>query len=369
MDKDYINKPRFLRRLIITSKNFLGVIAKMKRKIFVAVALILCGLVSLYAREPERVSRESFAMNTLIRMSVYADDEKILDEAFDMLSRLDKELSMYDPSSDISMVNSRSGVEGVEVSSEVIAAVRDSRRIYDITGGVFNPLIGPVTRLWKINQADNTIPPPESLDAAVKLSDISNLVIDDGKIFLKSRGCVLDLGGMAKGFASDKLADMFKARGVGAALIDLGGNVYVVGRKPEDSSDWNIGVRDPSSPYGVPALVLSVHDTSVITSGGYERFKTVNGKRYSHFFDAKTGESVQNDLLSVTIVSPDGSLADGLATAFMASGYEKAVSMMKNIPDLAGVILIRQTADGLEVSASENLRSAISRSSYKTTFF
>ncbi|MBQ7197276.1 MAG: FAD:protein FMN transferase, partial [Synergistaceae bacterium] len=332
----------------------------MKKKIFVVAILICCGLLSFALREPEKISRDGFSMNTLIRMTVYANDEKPLDEAYALLNKLDKELSMYNPSSDISKINSAAGVEKVRVPDEVVDVVKESLRVYKLTDGVFNPLIGPVTRLWKINQADGVAPTKTSLDAAIKLSDIKNLEIEDEKIFLKSPGCVLDLGGIAKGFASDKIAALFKNLGVKSALIDLGGNVYVVGKKLEDDSDWNIGVRDPSAPYNSPALVLSVHDTSVITSGGYERFKIIDGKKYSHFFDVKTGESITNDLLSVTLVTPDGSLADGLATAFMASGYEKSLKIMKNIPEDTGVILIRYVEGGLKISATENLREAIS---------
>lgn len=341
----------------------------MRKKIFFALILILCGLVSLSLRghAGERYTREGFSMNTVIRMSVYAKDEKILDDAFNLLSRLDKELSMYNLSSDISKINSMAGAEAVKVPSEVVDVVKNSLRVYELTGGVFNPLIGPVTRLWKINQGGSFIPSPASLDAAVNLSGIKNLEIDGEKIFLKKSGCVLDLGGIAKGYASDKIADLLNKNKISSALIDLGGNIYVIGKKPDDSN-WNIGVRDPSSPYGEPAMVLSVHDTSVITSGGYERFKTVNGKKYTHFFDAKTGKSVTNDLLSVTVVTSDGSLADGLATAFMASGYEKSIAMLKNIPDELGVIFIRYNEGDPEISASENLRGVISHAKYKMKF-
>ena len=338
----------------------------MKRKIFAALILICCGLLSLAMREPEKFSRAGFLMNTLINMSVYTDDNKILDNAYGLLNKLDKELSMYDLSSDISKINFNAGVESVKVPDEVIEVVKDSLRLYDLTGGVFNPLIGAVTKLWKINKADGIIPSQESLDAAIKLSEIKNLEINhnNNEIFLKTKGCVLDLGGIAKGFASTKIAELLKKRGVKSALIDLGGNVYVVGKKLEDNSNWNIGVRDPSSPYNSPALVLSIHDTSIITSGGYERFKTINGKKYTHFFDAKTGKSITNDLLSVTVITPDGSLADGLATAFMASGYEKSLKILKNIPDKIGVIFIKYDSSEIEIIATENLSEKISREKY-----
>ena len=289
----------------------------MKRKIFAALILIFCGLLSLALRTPEKISRQGFAMNTLINMTVYSDNNKILDSAYELLNKLDKELSMYDLSSDISKINSNAGVKSVKVPGEVLEVVKNSLQLYELSGGVFNPLIGPVTKLWKINQADGLVPTQESLDAAVKLSEIKNLEInfEDNEIFLKTQGCILDLGGIAKGFASEKIAELFKNSGVKSALIDLGGNIYVTGKKLEDNSEWNIGVRDPSAPYNSPALVLSVHDTSVITSGGYERFKIIDGKKYTHFFDSKTGKAITNDLLSATVITPDGSLADEIGRA------------------------------------------------------
>ena len=344
----------------------------MKRKIFIATLLILAGLLSLWLRPVESFTREGFSMNTLIRMTAYARDEKILDEAYSLLNKLDKELSLYDPSSDISRINFLAGSKKFFAAPpEVIEVISKSLELYEITNGIFNPLIGPVTKLWKINKADNKIPSPESLDAAIKLSNIKNLELDSktNQLYLKLQGCEVDLGGIAKGYASEKIAELFKSRGVESGLIDLGGNIYVTGRKP-DGSDWKIGVRDPSSPWGAPALVLSVHDTSVITSGGYERFKVVNGEKYTHFFDSKTGKPVKNNLLSATLVTPDGSLGDGLATAFMVGGYEKSLSIIKNLPASVGAILILQNEESkLEIFASENLRGVIVRSNYPVKFF
>lgn len=360
----------------------------MKKKIFTTMILVFCALGigtrlwSLAFRKPEKISRQGFSMNTLINMTVYADDEKILDEAYGLLDRLDKELSMYDPSSDISKINFNAGVSswrsasGVKVPDEVIEAVEDSLRLYELTGGVFNPLIGPVTKLWKINKADNKIPTRAELDEAIKLTDIENLEIRPGEIFLKTKGCVLDLGGIAKGFASGKIISMLKDSGVKSALIDLGGNVHVLGKKLEDDSDWKIGVRDPLSPHGVPAIVLDVHDAAVITSGGYERYKKVSGEVYGHFFDA-SGNSVRNDLLSVTVVTTDGSLGDGLATAFMVSGYEKSLKILGELgvrpghgwrSEELGVIFIRLVGGEVEIDVTGNLRAVVSRGRYNVKF-
>ena len=340
----------------------------MKRKYLVTALLIFAGIFSWAIAPVHEVSRDSFAMNTLIRMTFSTKDEAVLDDAYALLHELDASLSMYNPSSDISRITRLAGEERVNVPPSVVEVVRDSRRLYDLTDGVFNPLIGAVTRLWKINRADGKIPSREELDAVIGLSNIENLDVSDDSVFLKQKGCVLDLGGIAKGYASKKIADLAKSRGVTSGLIDLGGNIYVVGKKP-DGDTWKIGVRNPLKPQGAPELALSVEDCAVITSGGYERFKVVDGKRYTHFFDPKTGEAVMSDLLSVTIVTPDGSLGDGLATAFMIAGFGKSVSMLGKMQDAPGVVFIREKDGEPEILASMNLKDKIFRCVHTVKFF
>ncbi|MBQ3346012.1 MAG: FAD:protein FMN transferase [Synergistaceae bacterium] len=331
----------------------------MKRKIITAMLLVCAGLLSLALREPEEFTRSTMSMNTIIRMTVY-DNEKVLDEAFGLLDDLDRKLSMYNPSSDISRINANSGHD---VDAHTLNVVKDALRLHEITGGVFNPLIGAVTRLWKINQADGKMPSPESLDNAVKLADIKNLSVSGDKVYLREKGCVLDLGGIAKGYASTAISKLMKDRGVKSAIIDLGGNVHTVGSKP-DGSAWRIGVRNPLKPMGTPALIADIRDCAVITSGNYERFKTIDGKKYSHFFNPVTGESVNSELLSVTVISPDGSLADGLATAFMITGVDKALEILGNMAEPPGVIFITQEG----IIATENLRPVITKSLIPVTF-
>ena len=329
----------------------------MKRKIFIALILIFAGLMSFYLREPEEFTRNSQAMNTIIRMTIYGHDDSPLDDAFTLLNEIDRRLSMYNPSSDISIINRNAGLQEVAPSPYALEAVSDAMKLHEITKGVFNPLIGPVTKLWKINSAGGTIPSKESLDKAVSLSDIRNIVTSSDKIFLREKGCVIDLGGIAKGYASGKIARLFKDKGIKSALIDLGGNVQAVGEKI-DGSAWRIGIRNPLQPAGSPALVVDVKDCAVITSGNYERYKTINGKKYSHFFNPLTGESVNSELLSVTVISDNGSLADGLATAFMITGVEKALEILRAMGNPPGVIFINQEG----IIATSNLRGIITKS-------
>lgn len=335
----------------------------MKRKLFTALILVLAGLLSLYLKHPEEFTKNGMAMNTLIRMTVYSHDDDVLDEAFGLLEALDKKLSMYNPSSDISIINSNSGIKAISVDIDTVSSVKDALRLYDVTGGVFNPLIGAVTKLWKINRSEGSLPSQESLDHAVKLADIHNLLLSDSTVYLRNKGCVLDLGGIAKGYSSTKIAALLKSKGISSAIIDLGGNVHAVGSKP-DGSEWLIGIRNPLKPFGEPAVVVGVKDCAVITSGNYERYKNIDGKKYSHFFDPLTGKSVMSNLLSVTVISSDGSLADGLATAFMITGVDKALEILGKTDNPPAVVFITQE----NIIATANAKPLIVRALTPVTF-
>ena len=335
----------------------------MKRKYIIAALFILAGILSYYLRHEETFSRSDMAMNTLIRISIKAHDDSVLDNAYNLLHDLDASLSMYNPSSDISRINSNAGIAPAPVPVHVCNVIQKAVSLHDITQGTFNPLIGAVTRIWKINQQDGIIPSQESIDEAVKLTDINNLVMNDKSVFLKLKGCIIDLGGIAKGYAGDMIAKVFRDKGIKSALIDLGGNICVVGSNFQGEL-WKVGIRDPFAPNTKPALVVHVHDTNVITSGNYERFKIVDGKTYSHFFDPKTGESVMNDLLSVTLIDSDGTLADGLATAFMAMGFEKAHALARTLG--VNAVLIRNDRT---IHASKTLRDIVSGNKFQIEFF
>jgi len=335
----------------------------LKRKFLFAAVLVLAGLLSFFLRPNYTFSRQGMAMNTFIRMSIKAHNDYSLNDAFTLLNSLDFSLSMYNPSSDISRINSLAGIHPVHVPDYALNVIRKAAEIHDLTQGTFNPLIGSLTKLWKINRNDGFIPSQESIDIAVNFTDINNLVILDNSVYLKHKECVLDLGGIAKGFAGDLIAQLFRSNGITSALIDLGGNICVIG-KNFDGYNWKIGIRDPFEPLSNPALVILTHDNNIITSGNYERFKLADGKKFSHFFDPKTGNSIMNDLLSVTVIHHNGALADGLATAFMAMGFNKA----RDFAQLLNVntILIRNDKS---IHASQNLKNSVSANKFHIEFF
>ena len=334
------------------------------------------------------VSRDGFSMNTVIRISVTGREEaaqSALDESFALLDHLNDELSLYQEESTLSKINAHAGGEGLSVPSDVFTAMAKAQTACQLTDGVFNPLIGPITKLWKINQNPGepdaySLPEQASLDAALTLTNPDGLELvpapekdKGGNVRLARRGAALDLGGIAKGYASTLIVNLLRTRGIASALINLGGNVHVLGTK--GGAPWNIGIRNPINETTDPiALVLAVGDPerqgiAVVTSGGYERYRIVNGVRYSHFFDPRTGMPVNSDLLSATLVTPDGSMADALATAFMIMGSERAMTFLTAHPELGAVLIRRDASVSLEILATENLRSMIRRAVAEVRYF
>ena len=341
----------------------------------IAIVLVLILALAVRGRGERTLSREGLSMNTVIRISVSGRDEPALaaalDEAFALITRLNDELSIYREGSSLWRVNAQAGGDPVPVPPDVRAVVGDAARFCRLTEGAFNPLVGPITKLWRINQTAGgtyALPAQASLDEALPLTSIDGLELHSGAVRLRRRGAMLDLGGVAKGYASSAVAERLRARGVTSALIDLGGNVQVVGTNR--GAPWNIGIRDPSAPRGLPITVLAVSDTAVITSGVYERYRIVDGVRYSHLFDPRTGMPVRNDLLSATVVSPEGALADALATALMVMGSEWAARFLAARPELGvQAVLVREAPSGVEVLATEGLRGAVRNSRVGVRFF
>ena len=299
------------------------------------------------------VSRSSLSMNIQIKLTVAGQGEKklneTLDKAFLILDNINEDMSMYNKNSSLSKINDSAGLSPVSVSLDLYYVIKRAEESSVLSDYSFNPLVGPLTRLWKINQQSKdefTLPSQASLDEIIPLAKMENLVLTEpDTVYLKQKGCTIDLGGIVKGYAAERIADCFAAEQVKSALVDLGGCIYVLGTQP-DGQSWNIGIRDPLNTQASPVAVIAAIDTSVITSGSYERFKMIDGKRYSHLFDPSTGYPIDNGMLSATVVTPDGSLADALATAFMVMGVDKALDILKGLPDVGAVMIYNTKAKG-----------------------
>lgn len=281
-------------------------------------------------------SRTGFALDTVVSVTVYeanTDKEKLLDDCFTELERLEGLLSATIADSDISRINGAGG-KPVVVAEETAELLSLSQWYGRLSDGAFDITMRPVTALWDFSS--ETVPDAAVLSEAVSLVDYRCLAVEGTTVTLPTGA--LEPGGIAKGYIADRLCDLLRAGGATSALIDLGGNIVVLGQKGK--SDWRVGIKDPANTAELCAVV-SGSDLSVVTSGIYERGFTKDGVRYHHLLSPETGEPVQNELASVTIVSKSSVQADALSTACFVMGEEKGMALAASL-DGVEVLFVRR---------------------------
>ena len=279
------------------------------------------------ASDEEPYSRDIFAMDTYMTVSAYGDTgEKAVDAAVKEINRLDALLSTGKASSEVSELNANAGGK---LSADTNALMDAALDLYESTDHVFDITIYPVMKLWGFTDQNYKVPSEGDLKAALTLVDASTLDYNKSKktVAFTVDGTQIDFGGIAKGYTSATVAQLYKDYGVTSGLVNLGGNVQTVGFKP-DGSEWRIGIQDPEDENNMLGVVQT-HDQAVITSGGYERNFEEDGVVYHHIIDPSTGYPADSGLISVTIVSEDGTLADGLSTSLFIMGKDKAIEYWK----------------------------------------
>lgn len=305
----------------------------MKKTIIYAVLLLL--LTSCASASSKSVSGTKYLLGTVCTIRLFGtDDKKLLDSAFSEIERIESLISVNISSSEVYEINKNAGITGVLVSDETYSLIR---RAYDYTvmsDGVFNLAIGPVVELWGIGTPDVRLPSDDEINQALVLCDYELIEFDDDKnmVFLVTRGMALDLGAIAKGYIADKTAELLKEKGVKNAIINLGGNVLVIGSRT-DGTKWRIGIQDPFTERNDYFAVYEAADETIVSSGVYERFFVRNGIRYHHIFDTSTGYPVMTDLQSVSIIGPGSETADVLSTIIFALGSDKGIQFIANFPD------------------------------------
>ncbi|MBQ6540587.1 MAG: FAD:protein FMN transferase [Oscillospiraceae bacterium] len=300
----------------------------MKKRILLLlmVLLILTGCARYGLKRT--ANRDIFAMDTVMNLTCTGENtEEALDAAEVEIRRLDKLLSTGRQDSEITILNhTGSGV----LSSDSMAMVQKALEIYETTDGAFDITVYPLMELWDFTDGEFKVPAPDELAEALELtgSDKVDYSPKTGRIVL-SDGQGIDLGGIAKGYASDRLKEIFREYGVENGTISLGGNVQFYGKKA-DGTPWRCAIKNPFRPNENNYLgIVETDDRAVVTSGAYERYFTEDGKKYHHILDPKTGYSADNGLVSVTIVSKSGILADALSTACYVMGLDRSVDFWR----------------------------------------
>jgi thiamine biosynthesis lipoprotein len=313
--------------------------ASFKGKIvFVLSALLIAALLAVGFRgaltpgsgpdEAEQsVSGVSFAMDTVVSIRILTSDERtgraLLKEAFDEVERIEKLMNAEDSASEIYALNAASG-KWVEVSPEVLHLLRRSKEYGDLTGGAFDVTIKPLVDFWMQEvKRRGTMPSGDETSAFRKTVSYERILIDEpnGRAMLEWEGMALTLGGIAKGYAIDRVCDMLKERGVESALVEIGGEMHGFGPRI-----WRIGVADPRSE-GRSLGVIPLRNASVATSGDYRRYHLLGNERIHHILDPRTARPASG-LMSVTVVTDDSLSADALSTGVFVLGAEQGLELL-----------------------------------------
>ena len=305
----------------------------------IGLALALCLLTACASKRSgtdEARTRTVMAMDTVMNLTLYGGGDGALDALEDEIERLDASLARGTEGSAVYRLNALGAVNDAAVAY----LLQESARIAAATDGAFDPTVAPVLELWGFGSgaSEHRVPTEEELSAALAEVGIGNVHIEGAQAALET-GAV-DLGGIAKGWCAERLSELCAANGAESAVLDLGGDVALVGEKPGGAL-WRVAIRDPEGGY---LGILEAADCCIMTSGVYERWFEENGVRYHHIIDPATGRPADSGLVSATVICTDGVWADALATALCVLGEERAAALQKDCPVPFECILV--TADG-----------------------
>lgn len=292
---------------------------------------------------------EFFAMDTVMTINAYgSNSESAVKAAQNEINRLDKLLSVQNENSEIFKLNQS---KEMTVSEDTLTLITRSKEIYKITDGAFDITCEPLTREWGFYSGlENKLPSQKAIENALEGVGAEHINIENHTVKL-DENTSLDLGGIAKGYASQKAAEILKENGVTSALMSLGGNVRAVGSKP-DGDFWSVAITNPDE-NSKSIGTLKISDKAVVTSGGYQRYFEENGQIYHHIIDTKTGYPADIGLKSVTVVSDDDTLADALSTSLFVMGLEKSGEFYIENSSLFGAVFI---TDSNEIYVTDNLK-------------
>jgi len=311
-------------------------------------------LVLLYVdaatRAPVKVdSGYRVIMGTFSRVVVVARSEKAgracIAAAFKVQRRIESLMSYHRPDSELNRVNRHAAERPVPVNPLTFEVLQQAVYFSELSGGAFDVTVGPLVDLWRAAGDANEPPSEAALTEARLRVGYEKLILEPKEMTVQfaTEGMRIDLGGIAKGFAIDKSVEAVRKGGALGGMVDIGGDIRCFGRPPEGQEHWRIGLQDPTEATedlitGEPLLILQLSDAAVTTSGDYRRYTTVAGRKQSHIMDAQTGRGA-NQLVSVTIIAPNATTADALATAVSVLGPQKGLALIETLPAVETILL------------------------------
>lgn len=349
--------------------------AKSGTGVFCAMSLaaVLSGCDDRKASPPSAFRETRMQMGTFVRITVYAASrdgaKSAADAAFARIDEVSALMSSYVPDSELSGINRAAG-KPVRVSPKTLSVIEEAITVGGLTNGALDITIGPLRRLWKAAGKSNILPTPAEIAEARRHVGYKKILTDPvaNTVRLSDPSMEINLGGIAKGFAVDEAIVALRERGIRSALVDAGGDLYALGTRG-DGKLWRVGVQNPRRPRDSSDFpsILAVQDVAVATSGNYQQFVTIEGRRYSHIIDPSTGRPVAK-VPSATVIAPTCTRADALATATSVLDVSESLRIVDADPNVEAMLI---TTDGGRFSfhrsagfSKYEIDESVSRTSY-----
>jgi thiamine biosynthesis lipoprotein len=298
------------------------------------------------SNKQKSISKTDLVLGTVVTINIYDHgSEKVVNKVFDKLKEIESKMTINGENSEVIGINDNAGKDFVKVSDETFYVIQKGKYFSELSKGRFDISIGTIVKLWNIGTEDARVPSQEEINTKKQLVNYHDVILNEEEqsVMLKQKGMILDLGGIAKGYAADAVAEILKENKVKHAIVNLGGNVFAYGNKL-DGTPWKIGIQNPFSPRedrGKYIGVVNAANQTVVTSGVYERFLEKDGKYYHHILDPATGYPVENNLVGVSIIADRSIDADSLSTSAFSLGLEEGRKLIEAVDNVEAVFITK----------------------------
>lgn len=308
------------------------------RKKYAILLLLLIILITGCSQEEVKTTNTYFYLDTVITITLYEDNPSLFNAIEEEILRLE---NIFDFDLEASEVYQLNESKSIQASSDLIDIINQSIKISEETQGYFDITSGPLIDLWDINnRADGEKPPnKEDIDRLRNKVNYQAIEINNNNVTIATDQKI-NLGAIAKGYIADQIITLLKEHDIEKALIDLGGNTYVLGEKSENTL-FKIGIQNPFKNRGEIVASFVAKNESIVTSGIYERYFETDGQLYHHLINPYTGYPSKNELLSVSIITPSSTLADGLSTGIFLMGLEEGLKTVENLKDVEAIFITK----------------------------
>ena len=314
--------------------------------LIIMIALIFIILILIFITGNNKKSyivEEFYSLGTSNQLKVYGKKAiNAIKESITKVCEIDNKMSVFKEDSEISKISIHAGNKPQIVSNDTYYVIQKAIKYCTLSKGAFDITIKPVVTLWGIGNEGKRIPSSSEIEEKLKSVNYKDIVvnINDRSVFLKKKKQEIDVGGIAKGYAADEVKNVMIKNGIKSALINLGGNILALGTKI-DGTPWSVGIQDPFKTRGEFVLTISIINKSVVTSGNYERYFEVEGKRFHHIINPSTGYPSESDIVGATIISDNSIDGDGLSTGVYIMGVQKAIKLIEEIDGVDAILITK----------------------------